>query len=248
MKSMFRSAVMLFVCIMFIGCGGSSGGSDPVPPTPDVYITGSIHNIPDVLAKVSVYESPSYKVITSITTLPDVIRGELIEVTVQIDNQGDTDLTDLDIEIQIEDDIFLTKETWRCYQCFPHETGDVCNSIEEIIGGDINNTQPTPILEACIIQEPSVSGYCVDTFFDGLDCDSPTWKEEYGLPGDGYWKWSSENVTVTTNESYTATVGFGHSDIAVKNDRFGSWSVKDNKGVVLDSRDYTFNVVEAAPL
>lgn len=240
---MKKTILIPFILLLF-ACGGNNG-NDNNDNNIGVLITGNIYN---KSASLKTTEQSLNKVFDGTEErLADVLQGDMITISTRLENTGSINLSDLIYSIELEDAIFLTPEKWTCKQCFPYGLGgEVCNYVIEMIGGDINNAQPTPDMSSCE-GTSSFSGYCVDIFSNEMDCDSPTWNVEYQIPGDGLWKASGNIGSLDVGEVFQNTVGFSNTAIDVRPDHYIGWSVRDREGIMLTSKAYIFNVISSIP-
>jgi len=239
---MKKTILIPFILLLF-ACGGNNG-NDTNDNNIEVLITGNIYN---KSASLKTTGQSLNKVFDGTEErLADVFQGDMITISTRVENGGSVDLSNLIYSIELEDAIFLTPEKWICKQCFPSGDGSGCNYAIEIIGGDINDPQPTPDMSSCEGTSSSF-GFCVDTFPGGMDCDSPTWEVEYQIPGDGLWKASGNIGSLDIGEVFQNTVGFSNTAIDVRSDHYIGWTVKDSEGIMLASKAYIFNVISSIP-
>lgn len=235
-----KKLIIIFVCFIIINCGGGNDEGDNNSEGIKILLSGNIfNNTTTSSGKLSgkTFDGTEERI-------ADIVIGKMITISTRVENIGDVNLSNLAMSIELEDEIFLTPERWICKQCFPYYSGEGCNGVIEVIGGDINNPQPTPDMSSCD-GTPAISGYCIDTFPDGLDCFSPSWSVEYQTPGDGLWKASLNISSLVINQVWESSVGYGHSAIDLRYDHYAGLFVKDNKGVELASKTYIFNIISS---
>ena len=227
-----RYLTALAAAVFLSACGvAADSGTDG---TVSVEIVGNIYNV-DV-------DKPTAENVTLGSAhisdrLGDVKQSEFVNVTVAVTNNGTTDLKNLSYLIEVEASHFGPinyPEYWQCKQCFLHASGSACNGVWR------EYSEPLSVCEG----EPSPqTGYCYDTFFDGLDCSSPFWEISYQAPGSGFWEASGGVTSLAVGATYATTVGLGGSILDLKNDNTARWTVKDSDGGTIDNKEYLFNVV-----
>lgn len=249
-----KKIMYLIVFVLLVGCGSEGGGTNDTPIIEKVTIVGNMYNLYSsdgtLLKSEPTQAEVSYAPVmpATIERFADVVRGQMIEIATSITNTGTVPITNAQWKVEIEDDIFLTAESWVYNQCYAYgQGGQACNGLIEVIGGDINNPATTPDMSTCNeVEAPQPNaGYCVDVFDDvgGLACsDPPTYSVEYNMSGSGFWE-ATSSFTLAVGETFSGTVGFGHTAINAKPDHIARWSVTDTGGKSLGIKEYLFNVV-----
>jgi len=240
--------LLLVLTFILTGCGSSSG------PVGEVDVEGDIRNemivasskVFDVelQAVVPTSDRSSLTDITDAERLPDVSISTGIAVDADVINSTPVELIDWSVKIFVEDENFLTRESWTCKVCYPNDVGgNNCEELWVAEGNDLFGTDPDPVLDAC---EAGVGNpdLCVVQFPDGVDCNAAaTYPIAYEAPGNGLWEASVPSITVEALSNVVQSVQVADGSWSTGLDKYARFQCFDENGVLVVEKDYIFNVV-----
>ena len=243
MKKMFLWGIAV---LALMGCGGGGGGE--IVQTTGVQITGEVYNQQPLAMKIGKYFAKVFTVgsvnaqIDEAISLPPVTINDWIRVKGTAKNLGADAITNVKIEISVEDPLFLTPEYWNCNKVYDGLTGNSRYGYEvwTVYGGILGSEQGAPT-QACEGEIKDEAWTCDPSY---LDCSHFSYEVSYNFPGDGLWKASGNIAVLNAGQEQSFEVGYKHDNMQAGN-HTGTWAVKDSTGKILDQKKYTV-VLEAA--
>lgn len=247
-----KKLIILMTSIFLINCGGGGGNT----PAPDgkVTVKGDIVNtslvwqnyLPDIFKKAyaaPVISTRSTLKVNNPTRLADVSKSVGIEVSATAVNHSASPVAGLSIKIEVEDETFLTKEEWSCNVTFPLANGGTeSEALWTVQGNNLFETAPAPALNTCDASTGSPA-LCVTQFNNNPDCSKPTYSIDYTPPGNGLWSAEIPNISIAALKSLTNTVSLANMGAPAGTDKYARFRIFNSAGVVIDSKDYVFNLI-----
>ncbi len=222
-KYIYSILPVLTITALLSACGGGGGGSQNASgddAAPRAEITGKVYNETSInpltaSAQGGVFEQQ------------DPVRsGQPIMVSVEVSNTGTSSLAQIRYEVRVKDALYAIQEHNVCKRCYGYGSGEACNTLWE----DYTLTRSD-----CDDSTPCSSGYCIDTFADGLDCEHPRATYIENIPYvEGYWRATGEIPTLGPGERFTSQMGYTNENIDV-GDHEATWTIYDRAGAVLNS-------------
>ncbi len=241
-----KKYIVLFLVLS--ACSSGVGGSSA--STGAIVVKGNIYNQTAPAAAIAAVQMD-----TTTQRLPAISTSQMIIVSTEVINQTPIEYSGLRYEVLIEDDSELRPETWVCNQWYSTTVGMAGNGVWRVAGNALTQSTlaaampplplsqpPLPVCDATYTPLPT-SGFCIDTFFPGLDCSKAIYSQDYSPPGAGLWRGTS-SLNLAVGQIFSTAAGLGNGGIGVRPDHIAQWTIYDKNNQPITSRKYLFDVVQ----
>ena len=174
--------------------------------------------------------------------LNDVSLSAGVQVDANIINTQSSTISGYKIDVLVEDENFLTKESWSCNVCYATTGGTECESLYRIEGNNLFETDDAPTLPVCN-ENTATPALCVTQFNNNPDCANPIYQVDYEPAGDGLWKATIANISVDALSSLINSVGVQNSGWVTGSNKYARFTVYDEFSLQVTQKDYVFNVI-----
>ena len=219
----------------------------------DVTVEGNVKNavtawhnyLPNLFKNafaVDVISTRSTLVVTNPTRLDDISVAIGIQIDANVLNASQAKITGYKVDIFIEDEQFLTKESWTCFVCYSIGSGTECEGLYEIQGDRLFDNNTDPVLPACnsSVGSPAL---CVTQFNNNPDCSNPVYRVDYAEPGSGLQQFNIGNITVESLSSVINSVSSKSNGWLTGSNKYARFTLYNDVSVKVFEKDYVFNVV-----
>ncbi len=247
-----KKIIPLLLVTLLMACGG--GGSSTTPAG-SIKVEGDIKNdaivlrnyLPDFFKKAFaatfISTRSTLEDITDPIRYDDISKSIGIIVNADVINTTASSISGYRVDIAVEDEQFITKESWSCNVCYSilDGQGTECEGLYEVLGNNLFETEPEPTLPTCDAST-GTPALCVTQFNNDPDCSNPSYVIEYAKPGDGLWT-ASAGINIPALSNLVTTVGLQSSGWLTGTDKYARFTVYDQNNVIVAKKDYVFNVV-----